>query len=124
LKYISFSVVIAFLTIGCTTNDDGQTSPVQLRLTHVSPFDYSDISIRNNVPYEDLEGGSMSEYQTFDSSYSFMFVKLVIDQDTLTIQPIDFDGESLIPSGNYTYEISADFEHNDFGSLNAVLVRD
>ena len=53
-----------------------------------------------------------------------MFVQLVTNQDTLVIQPIDFVGESLIRGGNYTYEIDANYENNDLGSLRAILVRD
>lgn len=121
MKHKILFILVIILTISCTTDDDTE---VRLRLANVSDFDYTNISIRNGVSYEDLEAGSISEYQTFESSYSYMFVQLVIHQDTLLIQPIDFVGESLIRGGDYTYEIDANFENNDVGILNAVLVRD
>lgn len=124
MKNLVFFILLTILTLSCTTNNDTQISPVQLRLANVSNFDYTNIIIRDGVQYEDLEMGSISEYQTFESSYSYMFVQLVINQDTLIIQPIDFVGESLVPSGNYTYEINVDFESNDIGNLNAILIRD
>ncbi|WP_299682658.1 hypothetical protein [uncultured Dokdonia sp.] len=121
MKYKICIILLAILAISCTTDQD---SEVRLRLANVSDLDYTNITIRNGVPYENLEAGAISEYQVFESSYSYMYVQLVIDQDTLVIQPIDFVGESFVPSGDYTYEINANFENNDFGSLNAVLVRD
>ncbi|GGG10690.1 hypothetical protein GCM10011344_09210 [Dokdonia pacifica] len=121
MKYKLFFFLISILAISCTADDDTE---VQIRLANISEFDYTNITIRNGISYEDLEAGEVSEYQTFESSYSYMFVQLVANQDTLFIQPIDFVGESLIRGGNYTYEIEANFENNDLGSLRAILVRD
>ena len=66
-------------------------------------FDLLHVAFSRVAEFEDLRPGEVTEYQEFNDSYSYGFVRAVIGTDEYVIEPIDYVGESKLESGKYTF---------------------
>jgi len=106
MKKIIPILLIALLFINCNENED--TTEVRIRVSNISQFDFSNIIVNTyneNVSFNNLNSGEVSEYKTFELAYSYAFIQLESDGNTYTLQPIDFVGETPLTNGNYTYQL-------------------
>jgi len=123
-SYLILVVVMMSLFIACDKNDDENPDErLELRIRNVSSHDYSDISIDSNGTkhnYGDLTSGATSSYVELEGIYMKAFVTLLIDNETFTLDPIDYVGEFELTDGKYTYEIDVfDFDNKQL-SLNFI----
>ncbi len=103
---------------------DGKTA---IRIRNTSGFFYSNVVVNTNGgqnEYNTIIPSTLSDYKLFDFAYRYAFVEMTIDGELATIQPIDFFGETILPSGYYTYEIGASESSNRYGRLTLILVED
>ena len=110
-----------FCLFSCSSDDDSntnETTEVNIRLSNTSDFKFENATY-NNVNFGDIEPGEITEYKTFESSYSYGRVIITIEGQEYAKTPIDFVGESLLEAGNYTFHYS--FENNN---LTDELVKD
>lgn len=94
----------------CSSDDDSnnpQTNEVNIRLSNTSNLKFENATF-NNVNFGDIEAGEITKYKTFESSYSYGSVNITIDGQDYGWIPIDFVGESLLETGDYTFQYSFD----------------
>ena len=104
-KYLSLFLLI-FIFVSCEENNDSKE--VSIRLSNISQFDFTNIIVNtynNNVAFIDLNSGSKSDYKDFEQAYRYAYIELEANGETYILQPIDYVGETLLGSGNYTYQI-------------------
>ncbi|MGB3297198.1 MAG: hypothetical protein WBA76_02935 [Phormidesmis sp.] len=58
--------------------------------------------------YGDLAPGEVTDYHTVGASYSYAPMEATIKGKRIRLGVTDFVGESLIPNGNYTYNLAYD----------------
>lgn len=116
MKYL-FSILLVATMISCSKDEN---TIVNIRLKNVSSLDFENATY-NNMNYGTLMPGQASEYKQFESSYSYGTVSIIIGDSTYGWQPIDFVGEQLLETGNYTFEY--DFDETD-EILSDELIRD
>ncbi|MBA4746237.1 MAG: hypothetical protein H2058_13355 [Muricauda sp.] len=117
--------LLSVLVIGCSS--DNSDAEVYIRLSNVSTYDYQNITVNTStgpLDYDNLDSGEISEYQVVAKAYSYAFVELEIAEETYTIQPIDYVGESTLSSGYYTYQTDANDTTEQYGRLSISLVKD
>jgi len=125
MKKLLLLVIFVTVLFGCSKNDDPNTSEVNIRLSNISEFDFQNIVVNTstgNVNFENSKAGQMTEYKVFEKAYRYAFIELEIDNETYTIQPIDYVGETPLENGNYTYQITASTSKEQYGRLNLTLV--
>lgn len=106
------SISLLFLS-SCESNDEeptpSRTNDAQLRIENVSPFDFEKIIVEagggGTQIYDALSAGGTSDYKGFDYIYRYGFIQVLIADDTLSLQPIDYVGEERYFNGQYTYLI-------------------
>ena len=116
-------MTIVLLGTGCNTENCDPPNEVGIRIENSSIHDYTDVHVNTGggeQDYGDLASGQFSDHRIFNFAYSYAFVQLGINGDTLTIQPIDYVGETKLDCGNYTYRIGVD----QAGSLSIALIED
>ena len=117
-------LLILILFFGCSSNDDEITL---IRVKNISSNDFSDVIVntsggQNN--YGNIISNEVTGYKSFDFAYSYAFVELKINNDTYTVQPIDYVGETPIKPGKYTYQIDVLPNGDQYSSLILTLVKD
>lgn len=118
-------LVLLFLTLAlaCETLVSTSDGPVEIRVENASAELMEDVLVgfpSGNVQYGDVVAGGVTGYRTVERAYRYAFVRVVVQDDTIRLQPIDYVGESLLSSGRYTYRLGL-FEGQ---SLTLELVRD
>jgi len=105
------TIFLSFILLFSCSNDDDssadKTNEVNIRLSNSSNVRFENATF-NNVNFGDIEPGETSEYKTFESSYAYGSVSITIDDQDYGWTPIDFVGEDLLESGNYTFVYSFD----------------
>lgn len=112
---IFLSIILLF---SCSKNNF--TNEVNIRLSNISSIRFVNATF-NSVNFGDIDPGEISEYKTFESSYSYGRVNITIDGQDYGWVPIDFVGESLLKEGDYTFQYSFDTVNN---LLSDKLIRD
>jgi len=112
MKYL-FSLLIIFTLLSCSKD-----TTVNIRLKNVSSSTFESTTFKNEN-YGELAPGQLSEYKQFESSYRYASFSVVADGQTFDWNPIDYVGEDLLKSGDYTFEL--DVVQN---GLSFVLVED
>jgi len=123
MRTIGF-LLIVILFFGCSPNDDEITL---IRVKNLSSFDFVDVIVNtsggeNN--YGNILAETISGYKSFDFAYSYAFIELKINNDTYTVQPIDYVGETPIKPGKYTYQIDVLPNGDQYSRLILTLVKD
>ncbi len=100
----ALSLVAILLALGCNNEE------VSIRIDNQTGSDLVSIDVNSNGnenSYGSLPHGEKSEYKTYPQAYRYGFVQAItIAGDTLTVQPIDYVGESPLDDGNYTYRLT------------------
>lgn len=112
LKHICLLVGLLMATASCSDSlmsEDFVPGEVQLRVQNISKFKLDEVVLQPGTPsvqtYLGLEPGQTSSYQPFEFTYAYGYVRTIIGTDTLTLQPIDYVGETRIYDGAYTFII-------------------
>lgn len=87
-----------------STLDDGGL--VSMRVENTSGVDFDRVVVgfpEDEVDYGAVAAGGVSGYREVERAYPYAMVEVVIDDETLRMQPIDYVGEELLEPGRYTY---------------------
>lgn len=106
-QYVFILVSLLFLLNSCVDGLNPRRN-VLIRVENVSQFNYTKLVVNTSggeQEYGNLGTGQISVYKDFDFAYEYAIVSLVIDGEILTLQPIDYVGETKLPNGKYTYQI-------------------
>jgi len=118
-------VFMTFLLVACT--EGGKPREVMIRVQNLSSYDYENVVVSSGGPeyhFGNIPANMTSDYILFESAYSYAYVKVEIEGETLTLQPIDYVGESYLNSGSYTFQVDVTGSGTDPGSLTNVLRKD
>lgn len=103
-----FLLLMVLLTTGffsCTDRDD-DLEAVNIRIKNSSTLPFDSVQVGEAAePYTNLAPDEYSDYQEFETAYTYAFVQINSGEETYTLQPIDFVGETPLPLGFYTYEL-------------------
>ena len=124
-KYCFLLIIGIFSGYSCESDLVGDQ--VQIRIKNISQFEYFDVKVNTSGGenfYGTIKSNEYSDYNKFEFAYSYAFVELKIDEDTFTLQPIDYVGEEMLNSGKYTYEIDATSVGGQHERLSLKLVED
>ncbi len=107
-----FILVLAFMIIGCTDRDD-DVDAVNIRIKNASNITFDEVQVADAEEiHENIPSGDYSEYFQYETAYQYAFIQIKSGEDTFTLQPIDFVGETPLPIGFYTYELNITEEGN------------
>ncbi len=104
MKKIFFYSILVLLLVSCNNSHT-----VQLRVKNESTYTYDSVLVNTSGgenKYGSIAPGTASDYKVFDFAYSYAFIKIQINREDFTLQPIDYVGERKLKSGKYTYEVS------------------
>lgn len=116
MKKIGILIISISILFSCSSNDDITPSQVHIRVANVSQFDFQH-TVVNNTDYGNISSGQKTNYKTFEKAYSYLSVSLLIEGDTLSIQPRDLHGATLLENGYYTYKIDTHKYQGQSGKL-------
>lgn len=101
--YIGLVLVLGILS--CTDRDDDLTA-VNIRVKNASDLVFDTVQVGEAIePFTALSPDDYSEYQEFETAYTYAFIQITSGEQVFTLQPIDFVGETPLPFGFYTYEL-------------------
>jgi len=124
LLILTIAVTVFF---GCSKNSDTNTSEVYIRLSNISEYNFKNIIVNTstgNVDFENIDSGQMTQYKIFETTYRYAFVELEIEGGIYTIQPIDYEGETPIKNGYYTYQIDSNDSQVQYGRITLTIIED
>ena len=99
---------------------------VRLRVENKSSFDFDEVQLNPGNDKKDLgtiKAGGKSSYHAFETAYRYGFISIRIKDTTLTLQPIDYVGESPLAPGKYTYVVDVLGKLSENASLTLELVK-
>jgi hypothetical protein len=127
MKKILILIISVSALISCSSDNDNNTSEINIRLSNISQFDFLNIVVNTstgNRNFENISPQEMTNYKSFETAYRYAFVELEIEGEIYTIQPIDYVGETPLENGNYTYQIDANDSKERYGKLTLTLIEE
>ena len=126
MNQITLAIVAIMLIIvfGSCSKNSGE---VQLRIENNSSFDFDDVQLNPGSDKKEIgpiKAGKKSVYHNFETAYRYGYISLNIQGNTLTLQPIDYVGETPLGPGKYTYVVGVDGNPATNASLTLELVVD
>ncbi|MCX2719298.1 hypothetical protein [Lentiprolixibacter aurantiacus] len=104
-RCIFLIAVLVLANFSCTDQDD-DLAAVNIRVKNVSGLVFDSVLVGESTEaFTDLVPDDYSEYQEFDTAYTYAFIQITSGEEIYTLQPIDFVGETPLPFGFYTYEL-------------------
>lgn len=108
MKY-GFLVLLALMLVLACETIAGSNAAVEFRVENASGEVMEGVRVafpRMEVSYGDVQPGGVTEYRSVGRAYRYAWVQTVVKGDTLTLQPIDYVGETLLVGGRYTYRLN------------------
>lgn len=94
-----------FTFVSCSK--DMTDTTVNIRLKNVSDLMFESATY-NFIHYGELNSDQFTEYKQFESSYRYGSFEVIINGQDYYITPIDYVGEELLETGDYTFELDID----------------
>ena len=121
-------LILIFAICLCSNcSKDNSNNDVNIRLSNVSDSDFGNIIVNTttgDTNYGNLKSNQVSEYKNFNKAYRYAYVELNIGEETYTIQPIDYVGETPLTNGNYTYQLDLVSYEEGFLDLTITLIEE
>ena len=98
----------AFLGALAGCGDTLGLGTVEVRMENGSPVTFAEATLYTSdgpVTFENVGPGTATPYIEVSSAYRIATTQVVIEEDTLRLQVIDFVGEEPVPAGRYTYRL-------------------
>ncbi|MEO1012953.1 MAG: hypothetical protein AAFX53_16765 [Bacteroidota bacterium] len=100
--------ISAILALACTDRDD-DLKAVNLRIKNVSTTTFDEVQVGEaEEVHENVAPGEYSEYLEYETAFRYAFIEIRSGEETFVFQPIDFEAETPLPIGFYTYELNVD----------------
>ncbi|MBT8312018.1 MAG: hypothetical protein KJO94_00305 [Eudoraea sp.] len=104
-RYIVLILLLAVGFVGCTDRDD-DLEAINIRIKNASTLNFDSVQVGESPePYLNVAPDGYSGYQEFEIAFNYAFIQITSGEETYTLQPIDFVGETPLPLGFYTYEL-------------------
>lgn len=109
-RLIILCVTLGIMTASCTDRDDDVIA-INIRVKNMSTLIFDEVIVRGeDHVYEALSPDTYSDYQEFETAYTYDYIQITSGEEVFVLQPIDFVGEEVLPIGLYTYELNVDEE--------------
>ncbi len=103
-------MIVCLVATGCTDRDD-KISTVQIRIKNTSSITYDEVLVGDAEElHMDVPPDGYSEYFEYAVAYRYAYIQIHSGEETYILQPIDFLGETPLPPGFYTYQLSVSLE--------------
>lgn len=125
MKKISL-ILFLFALIACDDNAPESTA-VNIRITNTSDLDFTSFLVKMNSEehnYGAIAAGESSAYHHFEKAYRYAYFEVTVDGEKYVYQPIDYVGEELLKSGDYSYRISIDMSAPYHRRVDLTLAKD
>lgn len=103
------SIVCLFLLaalLSCTDRDD-EVTVVNLRIKNASTLFFEEVQVGEAMEkHMNIAADEFSTYFEYETAYTYGYIEIKSGEETFTLQPIDFVGETPLPPGFYTYVLS------------------
>lgn len=103
------TIVCLFLLatlFSCTDRDD-EVSVVNLRIKNESTLFFDEVQVGEAMEkHMNIGTDEFSPYFEYETAYTYGFIEIISGEETFTLQPIDFVGETPLPPGFYTYVLN------------------
>lgn len=114
----AFFIFLASLFYGCETTTTGTSGELMIRVKNNSSYSMEDVTVgfpEEEIQYGDIRSGEESTFMEVTKAYRYAYIKTIVNEKELVLQPIDYVGESLLDPGLYTYELNLDEDtfHSD-----------
>ena len=122
-KILVLMITTIALLWGCEENDTGN---VKISVSNASEFDFQNVHVNpgsEEMNFGAIDAGDFSDYKTFTKAYRYGFIQLEINGDTVSLQPVDYVGETPLKNGFYTYKLDVSGSPGQF-SLSLELEKD
>lgn len=104
-RYIVLLLLFAMGLGACTDRDD-DLEAINIRIKNTSALIFDSVQVGESPePFLNVGPDEYSGYQEFETAYTYAFIQISSGEETYTLQPIDFVGETPLPLGFYTYEL-------------------
>lgn len=104
-KFFTFFLSVVF-SLSCTDRDD-DVAIANIRIKNTSNLNYEKVQVgaEENI-HLNIAAGGYSDYLEYEEAYTYNYIKIEANEETYILQPIDYVGETPLPVGFYTYELS------------------
>ncbi len=104
-RCICLVMILVLGALSCTDRDDDLVA-VNIRIKNSSDLVFDSVRVgESEEPFTNLNPDDYSDYQEYETAYTYAFVQITSGEEVFTLQPIDFVGETPLPLGFYTYEL-------------------
>jgi hypothetical protein len=101
-------VFFALLLPACSPVEP--SGPPRVRIANRTAVDFDRVIVgfpSQREDYGSLMAGEASAYRPVGEAYRYAYVQVQVDTGRVELWPIDYFGETLLPSGRYTYALSS-----------------
>lgn len=106
---IALCLLLAGVLFSCSKDREGPGEGVGIRIENLSAYTFNEVLVETGgggeQQYLSIPPGGVTDYKNFGYTYRYAFIRTVIGQDTLTLQPVDYVGEQQITDGRFTFRI-------------------
>lgn len=96
---------IVLITLSCTDRDD-ELNSANIRIKNSSSIVFDEVQVgQQETPYLNIAPDEYSEYLPYEVAYRYAYISVNAGAETYVLQPIDYTGETELPTGLYTYEL-------------------
>lgn len=96
------------MLLGACSTLSTSTGGPDIRVANRSQSNFSSVRVvfpSEEVNYGAVAAGAASEYESVEEAYRYAFIEVMIGEQRLVMQPIDYFGETLLGPGRYTYAL-------------------
>ena len=98
--------IVCLVATGCTDRDD-EINTVQIRIKNASDITFDEVQVGDAEELHlDVLPDSYSAYFEYAVAYKYAYIEIHAGEETYVLQPVDFVGQTPLPPGFYTYELS------------------
>lgn len=109
ISLIALCLLLAGTLLSCSKENGGPGEGVGIRIENLSAYTFNEVLVETGGGgeqfYFDIPAGGITDYKNFEYTYRYAYIRTVIGQDTLTLQPIDYVGEQQFADGRFTFRI-------------------
>lgn len=99
-------IILLILNFGCTDRDD-DVAIVNIRIKNTSTFTFESVQVGDEESIHlNIASGGYSPYLEYEVAYRYNYIRIEANEESYVLQPIDYVGETPLPVGFYTYELS------------------
>lgn len=129
-RHLLFLLALLLSVVACSDNDAEQEldpGSVNIRIRNTSESNYKDVFVNTSggeFNYGNINSSHATDYQEFESAYSYAYIRLYVGDHEYTLRPIDYVGETKLENGKYTYEIEPWSDEQGYHGITLNFIED